>query len=169
MQHNNLYTFKFISIVTILASLLLSLSSTQLKDRQEYNIKVDKKKNILKSIGLDVASMDDNEIMREYNQRIKDIVLSINGERLNNISLDDLEAIENKSTGQLSYIHDSRSFLPIYVASEPQAFIFPVAFFRFHCRPSLWGFCNENKSMEQTLPPIDVVGIVADVLRSFRS
>ena len=31
------------------------------------------------------------------------------------------------------------------------------------------GFCNEDKSMEQTLPPIDVVGIVADVLRSFRS
>ena len=30
-------------------------------------------------------------------------------------------------------------------------------------------FCNENKSMEQTLPPIDVVGIVAGVLRSFRS
>ena len=46
---------------------------------------------------------------------------------------------------------------------------FPVDFFRFHCRPSLWGFCNENKSMEQTLPPIDVVGIVADVLRSFLS
>ena len=46
---------------------------------------------------------------------------------------------------------------------------FPVDFFRFHCRPSLWGFCNENKSMEQTLPPIDVVGIVAGVLRSFHS
>ena len=44
---------------------------------------------------------------------------------------------------------------------------FPVDFFRFHCRPSLWGICNENKSMEQTLPPIDVVGVVADVLRSF--
>jgi len=127
LQHNNLYTFKFISLITIVASFLLALASTQLKDRQEFNIEVDKKKNILKCIGLDVAAMNANTIIEEYHKRIQDVVLKQNGDRVNHIASEDLELVENKSTGQISYFYKEDEFLPAYLASNPQAFIFPIS------------------------------------------
>jgi Na+-transporting NADH:ubiquinone oxidoreductase subunit C len=114
-------------MITIVASLLLTLAATQLKERQDFNIEVDKKKNILKSIGLDVAAMQANTIIEEYKNKIQDVVLKQNGDRVNHISSEDLESVENKSTGQLSYFYENHEYLPAYLASEPQAFIFPVS------------------------------------------
>ena len=45
---------------------MLSLTATQLRERIEYNIEVDKKKNIIKSIGIDVSEMTLDDIVNEY-------------------------------------------------------------------------------------------------------
>jgi len=50
MRHNNLYTFIFISIVTIICAGLLSSAAYYLKDIQQKNVEVDMKKNILKAV-----------------------------------------------------------------------------------------------------------------------
>jgi len=127
LQHSNFYTFRFIGTITIVASLLLSLAATQLKDRQEFNIEVDKKKNILKCIGLDVSVLSAIEIQSEYKKRIKDIVLLPSGEKSEGISSDDLIITENKSTGQMKYYADNSEYLPAYLASDPEAFIIPIS------------------------------------------
>ena len=62
--------FIFITLVTVIVSLLLSIASTQLKSFQNFNIEVDKKKNVLKSVGLNVAIMSSNDIIKEYKNRI---------------------------------------------------------------------------------------------------
>ena len=82
--------FLFIGILTITSSLLLSLAATQLKSYQDYNVDVDKKKNVLKCIGLDVSVLSSENIINEYNSRISEIITDKDGnniERVNFLSL----------------------------------------------------------------------------------
>jgi len=127
LQHNNLYTFRFISIITLVASLLLALASTQLKELQEFNIDLDKKKNILKCIGIDVAIMTPDMIIDEYESNISNITLNTNGDVVTNIENKKLKSVQNKSTGQIQYYLDNIEYLPAYKASNPESFIIPIA------------------------------------------
>ena len=127
MQHNNFYTFRFISILTLVVSLLLALASTQLKDLQEFNVELDKKKNILKCIGKDVTLMKADEIIEEYKSNISNIILKLNGDVVANIASENLKPVQNKSTGQLKYFLDNVEYLPAYKSSNPEAFIIPIS------------------------------------------
>ena len=127
MQHNNLYTFKFITIITLVASFLLALASTQLKELQKFNVELDKKKNILKCVGKDVSLMNADEIIEEYQSNISNIVLNPKGGIVSNVSSDNLESVQNKTTGQLNYFLDNIEYLPAYKSSNPEAFIIPIS------------------------------------------
>ena len=127
MQHNNFYTFRFIAIITFVASLLLALASTQLKELQEFNVELDKKKNILKCIGKDLALMNADAITKEYESNIRNIILNSNGDIAANIASENLESVQNKSTGQLNYFIDNVEYLPAYKSSNPEAFIIPIS------------------------------------------
>ncbi len=52
MEKSNRYTFIFVTVISLIAALILSLASQLLKDRQRINIETDMKKNILASVGL---------------------------------------------------------------------------------------------------------------------
>ena len=67
--NNNGYTFLFSSIMVIVVALLLSVSATSLKPFQDRNIELEKKQNLLKSIGIKV-SREDAE--KEYPNYIKE-------------------------------------------------------------------------------------------------
>ena len=110
-----------------MVSLLLALASTQLKDLQEFNVELDKKKNILKCIGKDVTHMKANEIIEEYKSNISNIILMLNGDVVTNIASENLESVKNKSTGQLKYFLDNVEYLPAYISSNPEAFIIPIS------------------------------------------
>ena len=127
MQHNNFYTFRFISIITLVASLLLALASTQLKELQEFNVELDKKKNILKCIGKDLALMNADAIIKEYKSNISNIILNSNGDITANIASENLESVPNKSTGEVKYFLNKIEYLPAYKSSNPEAFIIPIS------------------------------------------
>ena len=103
MQHSNSHTIKFILLLTIVVSFLLSITSTQLAYLQKKNVDIDRKKNLLKSIGIDVSDFDSEKILREYNIRISDVIIHLNGEIATNIKFEDLDLIENKATGGINY------------------------------------------------------------------
>ena len=52
--------YVFILTITIVCSLLLSLASEGLKDLKNKNVEIDKKKNILTAIGIDVDNFSNN-------------------------------------------------------------------------------------------------------------
>ncbi|MDP7027500.1 MAG: NADH:ubiquinone reductase (Na(+)-transporting) subunit C [Candidatus Marinimicrobia bacterium] len=110
-----------------MASLLLALASTQLKELQEFNIDLDKKKNILKCIGIDVATMTPDMIIDEYESNISNIPLNANGDVVTNIENKNLKSVQNKSTGQINYYIDNVQYFPAYKASNPESFIIPIA------------------------------------------
>jgi len=108
-------------------SLLLAITSTQLKVRQEVNIEVDKKKNILKSIGRDLSLMKDDEIIAEYKNNISNIIINLNGDVVDNIASESLESIQYKSTGEVKYFLNNIEYLLAYKSSNPDAFIIPIS------------------------------------------
>ena len=50
MRQSNSYTLIFTGIVTIILGFLLSIAATSLKEKQELNVAIDIKKNILRSL-----------------------------------------------------------------------------------------------------------------------
>ena len=110
-----------------MVSLLLALTSTQLKNLQEFNIELDKKKNILKCIGRDLSLMEGDEIIEEYKNNISNIILKLNGDIVSNIASENLESVPNKSTGEVKYFLNNIEYLPAYKSSNPEAFIIPIS------------------------------------------
>ncbi len=80
-MHSNAQTFRFALIITLTCSLLLAGAATLLKPRQQENIKLDIKKNILKSVGLVEADKDYDrkEILDMYDTYIRGLVIDENG------------------------------------------------------------------------------------------
>ena len=114
-------------IITLVASLLLALTSTQLKELQEFNIELDKKKNILKCIGKDLSLMKADEIIEEYKNNISNIILKLNGDVVDNIASEYLESVPNKSTGEVKYFLNNIEYLRAYKSTNPEAFIIPIS------------------------------------------
>tara|TARA_Y100000590_G_scaffold456154_1_gene606176 strand:+ start:284 stop:1018 length:735 start_codon:yes stop_codon:yes gene_type:complete len=127
LQHSNSHTIKFILLLTIVVSFLLSITSTQLAYLQKKNVDIDRKKNLLKSIGIDVSDFDSEKILREYNIRISDVIIHLNGEIATNIKFEDLDLIENKATGGINYFKNEKEYLPLYSSSNPLAIIVPIS------------------------------------------
>ena len=90
-------------------------------------MELDKKKNILKCIGKDVALMSADAIIKEYKSNIRNIILNFNGDIAANIASENLESVQNKSTGQLNYFIDNVEYLPAYKSLNPEAFIIPIS------------------------------------------
>ena len=110
-----------------MVSLLLALTSTQLKNLQEFNIELDKKKNILKCIGKDLSLMNADAIFKEYKSNISNIILNSNGDIAANIASENLKSVPNKSTGEVKYFLNNIEYLPAYKSSNPEAFIIPIS------------------------------------------
>jgi len=126
-MHKKTNPFIFISMLTIISSLLLSLAATQLKSYQDYNIDVDKKKNILKSIGLDVSALEPKNILSEYNARILEIITDRDGNNVKSIKFSDLLLSENKRTGESIFTYEGNNYLPVFKSSSPEATIIPIS------------------------------------------
>ena len=81
-MHSNAQTFRFALIITLVCSILLAAAATLLKPRQQENIQLDIKKNILKSVGLIDAEKDyaRQEILNLYAENIKALVINKAGD-----------------------------------------------------------------------------------------
>lgn len=120
-------SFVFIGILTLLSSLLLSLAATQLKSYQDYNIDVDKKKNVLKCIGIDVSLLAPENILSEYNARISEIITNSEGNNVESVEFSDLKMEENKMTGESIFTYQGKDYLPIFKSSLPETTIIPIS------------------------------------------
>lgn len=92
--NKNSYTFGFAAIMVIIIAALLSVAAISLKPYQDRNIELEKKQNILSSVGI-VAERDSADL--PYEQYIKQaIVLNADGEEIEGIAADIDLAVELK-------------------------------------------------------------------------
>ena len=120
-------SFIFIGVFAIIVSLILSVASTQLKPFQDTNIEVDKKRNVLKSLGLDVSVLTPENILSEYKARISEVIIDMKGNYIDSFSYSDLVFTENMISGESIYTFQGQNYLPIFKSSLPESIIIPIS------------------------------------------
>lgn len=86
MRQSNAYVIIFSAVLTIILGGMLSMTSVGLKPRQDQQVELDTKKKILGAV-MDISNIKtDQEILALYEQRVKSIVVDING---NPVTTDD--------------------------------------------------------------------------------
>jgi len=118
--------YVFILTIAIVCSLLLSLASEGLKERRNKNVEIDIKKNILNAIGVNIADFSILDIDQYFIDNIDTLIIDIKG-NISNLSINDLNTIENKQTGEVKYFNDSQEYLPLYNEIEKNIIIIPVS------------------------------------------
>ncbi len=117
-KSSNKYIFGFALAVCLICSFSLALVSEGLRERKETNILLDKKKNILKAVNLKTPPSEEatkEELLKIYAEKIKEIVLDVNG-----------DVVEGKKPQD---IKDGEELYPFYIYMEGQeliAYCFPI-------------------------------------------
>jgi Na+-transporting NADH:ubiquinone oxidoreductase subunit C len=119
--HKNSYTLFFATMVTITCSILLSSAANLLKDRQQENIALDKRKNIIASAGFKAEKGNEfsrQDILKIYDKHIKSSVIDLKG-----------NIVEGKKVTDLDPKVDKDLF-PIYFSEKDgqlSSYIIPVS------------------------------------------
>ena len=91
--------YVFILTITFLCSLLLSLASQGLKSKALKNIELDKKKNILNAVGVNLELYSIEDIDTYFIENIDTVIISLLGDINDELSIVDLESNVNNQTG----------------------------------------------------------------------
>ncbi len=93
MQQSNTYTLLFTAVVTIILGFMLSFAATSLKERQELNVTIDIKKNILRSLGFsesDDEPWTQKSIQDIFERNIDSFVIDSDGSKVSDVSVDNI-------------------------------------------------------------------------------
>ncbi|MFC1565934.1 NADH:ubiquinone reductase (Na(+)-transporting) subunit C [Candidatus Neomarinimicrobiota bacterium] len=81
-MRSNLYVLSFMAGITIVLGFLLSFAAASLKDKQDFNIEVDIKKNILRSLNIPAdrsQELSQNDIQKLYDKEITTLNIDESG------------------------------------------------------------------------------------------
>lgn len=109
--NKNSYTIIYAIIMVVVVALLLAFVSGALKSKQNANVELDKKKQILSSLNVDLNGQDAEALYNQYIQ--KAVVINSKGEILSD---DKDKAFKIDIVKELSKPLENRE-LPIYVAT----------------------------------------------------
>ncbi len=135
MRQSNLYIVLYAAGLTIVCGGLLALASEGLKDRQQANIELEQKENILST----VMELEKNANVEElYSSRVKSFVVDASGKVQEGVQAKDVVVLaEYKKPAE-------RRLLPVYEfrnATDPSKIdyvVLPV--FGFGLWDNIWGF-----------------------------
>ncbi len=121
MRQNNRYTLIFVTATSLIAALILSISSQSLKGLQEKNVEQDRKQNILAAANLlEEEGCDDVAVC--YDRYIESYVIDSSGKRIDN---PDKPALDIDFEKQLEMKPEERS-LPIFVSKKDGRVVFYI-------------------------------------------
>ncbi|WP_420577768.1 NADH:ubiquinone reductase (Na(+)-transporting) subunit C [Ekhidna sp.] len=130
MRQSNLYVILFAIGLTVVFGGALSLTSVGLKPLQDKQVELDTKKKILGAV-MDISSIKDpNEILNTYNQKVRSVVVDINGNEVTKDAKGN-PVVAEKVNIQKNYKLDPQDRLyPVFMFSESgesvDAYIFPT-------------------------------------------
>jgi len=109
--NNNSYTLVYAVVMVVIVALLLALVSSGLKDIQTKNVELDKKKQILNSLQIDLTNQDAAALYDKY--IVEEVVTNTKAEQVSN-NKGDAFAID--VVKEMSKKLESRK-LPVYIAN----------------------------------------------------
>ena len=119
--NSNVYTIVYASVMVIIVAFVLAFFSGSLKERQDLNVKLDKKKQILYSLNLDLQDKDPADLYQQY--ITQELIVNVNGdvvERKGGFDLDIKTELAKKD--------ESSRLLPVYECNidGETKYIFPL-------------------------------------------
>ncbi|KAA6336850.1 Na+-transporting NADH:ubiquinone oxidoreductase subunit C [termite gut metagenome] len=75
--NSNLYTIIYASVIVVIVAFVLAFTSSALKDRQEKNVELDKMKQILSALNVDIKGQDAQALYAKYVKQ--DIIINSEG------------------------------------------------------------------------------------------
>ena len=117
----------FILSLTIVCSLLLSLATEGLRSLKEKNVEIDKKKNVLNAIGLDISGLSNSDIDMYFFNNIDTLIINLDGDINNILRIPDLDTVENNQTGEVKYYNNNIEYLPVYEDNIKKVIVIPIS------------------------------------------
>ena len=148
--NKNSYTFGFAAIMVIVVAVILSGTSIILKDAQYSNVELEKKQNILRSVGVNV-NRDQAEI--EYPVYIKEeLVLNHLGEIINNLSAFDVDLSKEVKKSIVEDdenipLEERTSLLPLYISEVEGETKYIIPLRGKGLWGPIWGFISFNADL----------------------
>lgn len=109
-MHSNRYTFIYAIGISILTAIILATTSVVLKPKQDFNLALDTKANILKSVLIEPASS--SEIEQVYGKQVQELVINSKGDIIPNVKANTIVLKE-----ELGKKLEERK-LPLYVYTD---------------------------------------------------
>mgnify|MGYP006421962735 CR=1 FL=1 len=143
-KNSNLYVFLFSAGVTAIVGIALAVAATSLKERQEKNIALEKKGQILSAVGF---TGQKSKIETAYQEYITPKAISPKGKELEGVDPFDLVPEEQQ---KIAMKNPSESALPLYVFEKDgdKCYILPLV------GKGLWGPISGYLAIEKDLKTI---------------
>ena len=130
MRQSNLYVILFAIGLTVVFGGALSLTSVGLKPLQDKQVELDTKKKILGAV-MDISSIEDpNEILRIYGEKVKAIVVDIDGNEVTTDAKGNPMVAEKVNIQKNAKLDPKERVYPVFMFSENgsgvDAYIFPT-------------------------------------------
>ena len=145
-MRSNFYVLSFMAGITIVLGFLLSFSAASLKDKQDFNIEIDIKKNILSSLNIPTdqsEKLTQSDIQKIYDEEITTLNIDENGMKSEDGALRVYIAMDGvKPTGYSIPISGKGLWSTIYgyIALEPDGkTVKGITFYKHGETPGLGG------------------------------
>ena len=148
--NKNSYTFGFAAIMVIVVAVILSGTSIILKDAQYSNVELEKKQNILRSVGVNVNR---DQAAIEYPVYIKEeLVLNHLGEIINNLSSFDVDLSKEVKKSIVEDdenipLEERTSLLPLYISEVEGETKYIIPLRGKGLWGPIWGFISFNADL----------------------
>ena len=134
-RDSNIYTFGFAAVMVVIVASVLAFTSSSLKDLQNENIRNEKMKNILSTVGVDVSRED----AQEYYDRIITQQLAVKSDGSVNSALNPFVDID--LVKEIKKEKDLQNF-PLYVAEIDDEKFYIVELRGFGLWDAIWGYIS---------------------------
>ncbi len=135
MRQSNLYIVMYAAILTVVCGGLLAFASESLKEKQQANIALEQKKNILATV-MELKENDDPSVI--YAKQVKAFVIDYKGNVQEGLKAEDVEV-----ASEYKKAPDQR-LLPVYEFSnesgQVESVVMPV--FGYGLWNNIWGFIS---------------------------
>lgn len=151
MRKDDIRVITFAATVCVICSLLLSVTAQSLKDKQDEQVELDRKMNVLKAFGVSLVDEAGNKISKETVERyFTDHISEIF------IAKETGDVVENPDPAVLKKeakerTHETRSILPLYVwkdDGEVMKYAFPTS------GMGLWSIVNGYLALDRDLATV---------------
>ena len=160
--NKNSYTFGFAAIMVIIVAALLSTAAIELKPFQDRNVELEKKQNILSSVGV---TIDRDGAENIYDTYIKsELVININGEEVEGSAFDVDLGVEMKK--------DAKSqLLPLFISNVDGVTRYIIPLRGKGLWGPIWGFISLEEDLNSVFGAVfdhksETPGLGAEINRA---